>query len=110
MHHCHRLWSFRGLSLKQFVDALISGECGRCVIPLHQQLLAFGFGQQGQFGQACFWMSDNAFEKCLKMADQACDSRSFEQVSGVFHPACQSMRGFRQFEGKVELGSASIYR
>ncbi len=47
-HHCRGLWSLYGLSFKQLVEALSLRILSPSVIPLSEQLVAFGFAEQRQ--------------------------------------------------------------
>ena len=55
------------LGFKQLMDTQIPGVIRMGVIPLDQQLMPFGFGQERQAGETLIWIGDDACQQCLIM-------------------------------------------
>jgi hypothetical protein len=58
----------RDLCLEQVMETLRFGVVGGGVIPVAQQLVTFGGGEQGQFGDSGLGVGDNAGQQALEVA------------------------------------------
>ena len=69
------------------MDAAILRVVGRRVVPFHQQLMAFGFGEQRQLPDALIRIGDDALEQCLESA-APCARWSRRRTDRCCTPSC----------------------
>jgi hypothetical protein len=73
----------RGLRLEELMDGCVARVLAARVVPVAEQLPFFGFGEQAYIRETHLGMSRDVFEQRLKVAEQARDSRRFEEVNAV---------------------------
>ena len=96
------------LSLEQVVDAGIVRVFGLRVIPLHQELMLLGIGEQGEVGDSGVGVSDDGLEQSLEVSDHALDSGGFEQVGIVLDRSFESVGPVEHIQGQVELSGPAL--
>ncbi len=97
-----------GLRFKQMVDTEAGREVGAGVVPLDQQLTAFGVGQNGESRNWLVGVGDGAFQQSLKVAGHAGDGSLVKQIGVVFDDSTQFFRSVFQGQGQVERGRPGV--
>ena len=80
--HGNRIGCAVGLGIKQLMDTTIVGIPSASVIPLHQELVMLGIGENGQLGNRLIGMCNNALKQCFKMPRHTHD-RVFDEQIGI---------------------------
>ena len=90
----HTVGRAGGLGLEDLVDALVGRIGEGDVVPVQQQVLPFGRGQDGQGGDVLVGMGDDALQQGLEMAGHALDSGRLEQVGVVGEQGGEALLAF----------------
>ena len=72
------------LLFKELVHATISGIIDRRLVPLDQQLLTFGLGQQRQIADASVRICGRGLPIACEMPGHALDAGFVEQIGAIF--------------------------
>ncbi|OEZ49782.1 hypothetical protein DUGA6_62670 [Duganella sp. HH105] len=110
MHKRHAIRRGRRAFLEQRRHQRCRPVVARSVVPLHQQLVAFGGVQHIQILDAALRVGHDRLKQAGEVPRHAFDGRCVEQIRVVFKCATQAKCGLAQIQRQIELGTDTFDR
>ena len=96
------------LRLKELMNTQIPLTIRLGTVPLHQQLLPLGFGQERQVRKALLGIRDDGFQQGLKIRQHPGNRARLKQINVVHECGRQLLLGVHNLQGQIKVSRLAV--